>query len=178
MIGEHGFYDGQLSHPYDVKVNDQDRVFVSDSANFRIQVFSGGGDFLFQFGGKGTKEGQLLCPWGLHVTEDTVTVADFKNNTVQWFTLEGEFMRRIKHGKDSVSLNNPAGLTCDKEGNLVICDRSSHCIQIFDGEGRFLSRFGTRGSNLGNLKYPTGVAIDRAGNIIVCDAFNHRIQIF
>ena len=177
-IGEHGFYEGQLSHPYDVVVDEQGRVYVSDSANFRIQVFSNGGDFLFSFGGKGTKEGQMLCPWGLHVTDQMITVADFKNNNVQFFTKKGEFVRQIRDSENNVSLSNPAGLTGDREGNVIVCDRSSHCVQIFDGEGRFVSRFGTRGSHLGNMKYPTGVVLDSSGNIIVCDAFNHRIQIF
>ena len=164
-----------------MKVDGDNKVYVSDSANYRIQVFSEEGDFLLAIGGKGSKDGQLMCPWGLHVTTHSVTVADFKNNNVQIFTPDGVFVRRIKSSQDSDRdslLSNPAGVTADREGNVIVCDRSSHCIQIFDREGRFVSRFGTRGSHLGNLKYPTGVFLDRVGNIIVCDAFNHRIQIF
>lgn len=201
LIGEHGTYEAQLSHPYDVKVDKKNRVYISDSANNRIQVFCAeSGEFLYKFGEKGTREGQMLCPWGLHVTEDHVMVADFKNNNIQVFTTQGEFVRRIQSGREGGALlskeggllgkergllsreggllSNPAGLTGDREGNVVVCDRSSHCVQIFDCEGRFVSRFGCKGSHLGNMKYPTGVVIDRSGNIIVCDAFNHRIQIF
>lgn len=179
IMGEQGVCEGQLSHPYDVKVDQESRVFVTDSANFRVQVFSPQGHFLFLFGGKGSKPGQMLCPWGLYITDSTVIIADFKSNNIQTFTKEGEFISRIKSSKEqAVALSNPAGLTSDREGNILVCDRSNHSVQIFDSAGQFVSRFGGKGSHLGGMKYPTSVVTDSSGNIIVCDAFNHRVQIF
>ena len=48
----------------------------------------------------------------------------------------------------------------------------------FDGQGNFLTEFGTTGSNLGEFDEPVGIAIDQAGRVFVADTWNQRIQVF
>ena len=43
--------------------------------------------------------------------------------------------------------------------------------------GRFVGKFGTRGSNLGEFNYPASLAVLSDGQIVVSDDYNHRIQI-
>ena len=177
VIGKRGSRVGQLLHPYDVKVDASGRVFVSDSGNFRVQVFSEQGDFLTSIGNKGSRDGQFSCPLGLHVTLTDVIVTDFKNNNIQIFSKEGQFRRRIESTKDQ-PMSNPAGVASDLGGNLFLCNRGNNSVQIFDNEGRVISKFGKKGSHPGSLKFPTSIIVDSKGNVIVCDSLNHRIQIF
>ena len=63
------------------------------------------------------------------------------------------------------------------DDNIIVVDRGTSCIQIFDDGGYFKHRFGTRGTGKGQLQGPWGVATD-GEYILVSEAGNHRIQVF
>src|SRR5215467_8330409 len=63
--GEHGDGPGQFSRPQGLEVDDQDRIWVADSANHRIQVFDSDGKLLFMWGESGPGLGQLSYPYNL-----------------------------------------------------------------------------------------------------------------
>ncbi len=66
-----------------------------------------------------------------------------------------------------------------KNGRIIVCDFQNHRIQVFDEDGKFLMKFGSRGVNKGHFYFPWGVAIDqRRGRIVVADCENCRIQMF
>lgn len=50
--------------------------------------------------------------------------------------------------------------------------------QIFTSRGEFLSKFGERGSKLGQFNYPWDVAVNAENQILVSDTRNHRVQLF
>ena len=73
----------------------------------------------------------------------------------------------------------PWGVCCDKNGNIIVADRSNNRIQIFDNNGKFVHKFGSAGSRNGQFDRPAGVTCDNErGTIIVADKDNHRIQVF
>ena len=51
-------------------------------------------------------------------------------------------------------------------------------IQVINAKGKFLRKFGTKGTGPGQLMYPCGVGILSTGNIVVSEYHNHRLQIF
>lgn len=76
------------------------------------------------------------------------------------------------------NLCRPWGVACDREGHIVVADRSNNRIQIYRQDGSFLRRFGAYGTAPGFFDRPAGVAIDARQRIIVADKDNHRIQAF
>lgn len=66
----------------------------------------------------------------------------------------------------------------DKAGHLMVCDTLNHRIQVFDVSGKFITKFGTKGSRIGELNEPVSVAVLSDGKIVVSDFSNSRIQIF
>ena len=62
--------------------------------------------------------------------------------------------------------------------HLLVCDEDSHRIQVFELDGKFVGKFGTNGSKLGQFKEPFSVAVLSNDRIVVCDKNNNRIQIF
>lgn len=73
-----------------------ERIFVTDTGNERVQVFSMDGTFLTAFGGFGSEPGQLIEPTGIVIGPDgNVWVADSGNARIQVFTIEGEFVEEI-----------------------------------------------------------------------------------
>ena len=66
----------------------------------------------------------------------------------------------------------------DKEGLLMICDGCSHRVQVFELNGKFVTKFGSKGSERGEFEFPNSTANLSDGRVVVCDSWNHRIQIF
>ena len=63
-----------------------DKVYVSDSCNHRISIFTSEGTFVSSFGSKGRKEGEFLSPRGLAVNRNGVVyVCDRDNDRLQLF---------------------------------------------------------------------------------------------
>ena len=76
------------------------------------------------------------------------------------------------------NLCRPWGVACDREGHMIVADRSNNRIQIYRQEdGSFVRRFGSYGTGPGQFDRPAGVAVDARRRIIVADKDNHRIQI-
>jgi tripartite motif-containing protein 2/3/tripartite motif-containing protein 71 len=60
-----------------------------------------------------------------------------------------------------------------------VADQSSHRIQVFTAEGKFLRMFGRCGHGRWKLYSPIGVAIDASDNVVyVSESGNHRVSVF
>ena len=62
--------------------------------------------------------------------------------------------------------------------HLLVCDGGNDRTQVFELDGKFVGKFGTNGSKLGEFNHPFSVAVLSNDQIVVCDKDNHRIQIF
>jgi DNA-binding beta-propeller fold protein YncE len=92
--------------------------------------------------------------------------------------LEVTFVRSIGGSFRDGHFKNPRGIATDHEGRLFVVD-SGYCrIQVFDGNGAFLAKWGSVGTEPGQFRGPWGIAIDRAGLVYVTDAGNSRVQVF
>jgi len=81
-------------------------------------------------------------------------------------------------GNGNGQFNGSFGTTTDSTGNILVCDAGNNRIQIFDSEGKFISKFGSKGNGNGQFDKPWGITINSKGNIIVSEFNNNRIQIF
>jgi DNA-binding beta-propeller fold protein YncE len=70
----------------------------------------------------------------------------------------------------------PAAIAIDAEGNVFISDEALHRISIFDAQGRFLDKWGAKGSSPGMFNRPAGLAFDQDQHLLVVDGLNHRLQ--
>lgn len=83
------------------------------------------------------------------------------------------------------SLNFPAGLCLDKEGNLYVADRNNHRVRRIGKDGRITTVAGTGEAGFGGdwgpavqarLHFPSDVAMDAEGNLYISDRSNNRIR--
>uniref|UniRef100_H0XDA8 E3 ubiquitin-protein ligase TRIM71 n=2 Tax=Otolemur garnettii TaxID=30611 RepID=H0XDA8_OTOGA len=81
-------------------------------------------------------------------------------------------------GDSDGKLCRPWGVSVDREGYIIVADRSNNRIQVFKPCGAFHHKFGTLGSRPGQFDRPAGVACDASRRIVVADKDNHRIQVF
>ena len=123
----------------------QNKVYVCDSSNHRIQVFDTNGKFLHSFG-----DDQLQSPYSICVSKDFVFVTDKVRKCVTKFTLDGIFKNSYDGTKQFYSIR---GIDCcDKF--LYICDGAYHEILVFDLNLKYIKDFGP-----GKIRIPIDVSI-------------------
>lgn len=84
-------------------------------------------------------------------------------------------------GDGDGQLRIPQNLFVVDNGDVYIADTSNDRIQVFDGSGNYLRKWGgTTGTGDGefNSMGPTGIAVDSSGKVYVNDTGNNRVQIF
>ena len=66
-------------------MDENDRIYVSDSGNHRIAIYDDTGTFLSEVGSPGIGDGQFNTPGGITVDRSRIYVADTLNHRVQVF---------------------------------------------------------------------------------------------
>ena len=81
---------------------------------------------------------------------------------------------RGKSVKIVAEINGPWGVAVDKKEQLIVAECGSHCITVYDKEGKKIQSFGSCGTKEGQFTYPREVAVTNDGHILVTD--DHRLQ--
>ena len=144
-------------------------VYVSDSGNGRVQMFTPGGRFVRQFGSYGTGQGQLLQPFDLVVDgAGSVYVADDLTETLAKFSPAGHVVWTI--GGSAATDPDLAGhfhvTSIDRHGRLVVTNDDINRILYIDPSGHEVDAFSpsTSGSPSGGVCEAT---VDAGGNTYV-----------
>jgi DNA-binding beta-propeller fold protein YncE len=159
---------------------EEQRVYVADTGNKRIQVFQLDGEFDFQWGGGGSSEGSLDEPVGIAFgLEGDVYVADTWNRRIQVFDREGSFVRQweIKAWDTGIPEEKPF-LAVDSAGRVYVTDPGYYRVLVFDSQGNYLMSFGDYGEDRASFALPQGIAVGPDGSVYVSDAHNHRVLAF
>lgn len=199
--GKMGVGDGEFDCPGGLAISAEDRVYIADQTNHRVQVFDTMGKFLFKWGEYGNEPGQFGGMEAKYArtggpqfvaldSEGHVWTTEGMNGRIQEFTADGKFLRAWGDNQDKpgsfggafagfnnqpTRLQGPIALCFDVHDHLwisAVCGR----IQRFSKSGEFLGGIGQQGDQPGQFYAPHGVALDSSGALYVVDAFNHRIQ--
>jgi DNA-binding beta-propeller fold protein YncE len=132
-FGSRGTGEGQFNRPTDLAVNSSGDILVSDSLNFRVQVFSPTGNFIRSFGAAGDRPGYFNRPKGLAVDSDNnIYVVDTLFDNVQIFDAEGRLLLSFgSPGQGSGEFWMPAGICIDRNDRIYVADTYNKRIQIF-----------------------------------------------
>ncbi|MDL2399450.1 NHL repeat-containing protein [Rhizobium mayense] len=180
QFGGYGSGLGQMNEPVAVAVSKQSEIYIADTFNNRVIVYSVDGVFLRSWGSLGRDSGKLVNPQGIFVGSDgKVYVSDTGNGRIQVYDALGNYIRTIGTGIGGMSghLNEPMGLAVKGE-KIYVADRGNERVAIFGTDGTYEGQIGELGTADGQFNYPTDVAIDDSGFVYVADAYNNRIQKF
>ncbi|MDC0052579.1 HYR domain-containing protein, partial [Candidatus Nitrosopelagicus sp.] len=173
-ISKSGFF---LS-PQHLAFDSENNVYVTDLGNSRVQKFDSTGNFLTEWGTRGTNSGEFGHPTGITVSDEFVFVVDNKNHDIQKFTLDGEFISKWGgFGKDVGFFKSPRGITISDDNLVYIVDSGNARIQTFTLDGEFVSYFGQSGKFGGNFVTPVDIAIN-SDKIYVTDPNQNKIIVF
>jgi DNA-binding beta-propeller fold protein YncE len=153
-------------------------IYVSDTGNGRVCVFTGAGRFLREFGRANLKDRDsvsvLQQPAGLAVGPDgNVYVADVHAGAVAVFTNRGKLVKRIRptaRGRLRRRQWAPTDVALSDD-RIYVTDATG--VSVFSADGTLLSRIDEAGGKA--LSYPNGVAVQQGATIVVSDTNNGRI---
>ena len=190
-LGSQGNDDGQFQNPCGVVFDSKNNLYVVDGNNHRIQKFDMRGNYLLQFGNKGTEVGQLSNPRGITVHNGRVYVADSGNKRVAVFQTTGQFCHNI--GEQLL------GVPCDitvSINTLLVAVYGQDCLNAFTLDGQSKGNFGTlhqsksktnkgtlllygqTSSKTDSIMYPYGLTTDLNGFVIVSETCSDHVEIF
>ena len=172
--GTKGEGEGQLKYPFGLCIDYNGDVYVAESSNDRVSVFSKDLNFLKHLGTQ-----QLKTPSDVKVTPNSVVVLDWSPNCIHFFSRSGDLVRScVTQGEDGM-VYDPMFFCLDTAGNILITNCSRHSLKILSPSGQLMHEIRKRGHGRGELCYPSGICLSQIGNIfVVSDNSNFGLQSF
>ena len=132
-IGGRGSEEGQFNFPSYVCIVPGVGFAVSDTGNFRVQIFDFNGRFLRAFGKVGDMPGQFARPKGIAVDPDgQLHVVDGVFSNFQIFSPEGRILTHVgQGGVRRGQFQTPNGLAIGPDGAIYVADQINGRIQKF-----------------------------------------------
>lgn len=163
-----------LQRPQAGAVDEQGRVYVSDTSRAAVFVFDQGAGELYVWD-KAVGAQNFISPAGVApVGDGSVLVCDSELGFVSRLDGKGNPVGVIGKGE----LLRPTGIAYDAtRKRIYVADTYAHAIKVFDQNGALLRSLGRRGEAEGEFNYPTHLAL-ASGQLYVTDTMNNRVQVF
>ncbi len=153
--GEHVF-----TRPHGFQVGPDGAVYVTDSAQHFVRKSTPDGRELMALGAPGqpapfmsNKPFNQPTHTALSPQGDIYVSDGYGNACIHKYSREGRHLTTWgRAGRGPGEFSIPHNICCDREGHVYVADRENHRIQVFDGEGVYLTEFG-------NVHGPCGMAL-------------------
>lgn len=167
---------GGLKKPMSVHVDNNGKVFVTDTAASDVFIFDTVSKKLDTLGSMGSRV--FYKPIG--ITSDymgRIFVTDSQVDKVAVIDAKGTVIQNLV---PDVPFKQPSGIVADNVNKkLYVADTHTHDIKVFDLETlKHIKTIGKRGKEEGEFNFPSHITIDTKGNLYVVDTMNGRVQIF
>ncbi|HEY7069738.1 MAG TPA: hypothetical protein VH479_06490, partial [Acidimicrobiales bacterium] len=185
-FGTRGEADGQFRNPYGVTVrvdpvSGEERVYVADSNNNRVQVFTKAGAHVATLGGTFTALRRVAVAadgdvWGADLWGTTLQRFD---RTATGWQLAQTIGDHVPPLESTAVFNQVRGMAVDG-GELLAVDTVNQRFVRFDaGTGELLGACGERGfAEIGGFNWPRGLAVDPvSGEVWIADTKQNRLQV-
>lgn len=185
-FGGEGTEPGRFKSPEGVAIDPvNERLFVADLGNSRVQVFSLQkgleGSLLSTFGSRGSQPAHFDKPGAM--TMDSVGnlyVLDVGNGRIQVFDQNLNFVTawgKVGSGEGEFNVPTAIALSPDEE-RIYVLDSYNYRVQVLDRSGNFISSFGGPGAGDSQFIWPYGMDVDDQGYVYVSDAGGQKVKKF
>jgi hypothetical protein len=169
-------------NPTNLAIAPNGDVYVADGyGSYYVNQYSGKGDYIRTFGGRGSDPGQLKEPHGIWMDMRTgspiLTVADRRNARLQTFTLDGKHIDFVSGVKLPCHFDELHGnvVIADLQGRVTLMDKNNQVIEHLgdshaDSGNNPLRTEKTREHFIpGQFIEPHAACFDHNGNIFVVE---------
>jgi uncharacterized protein (TIGR03663 family) len=170
--------------PRDVKVDNNGLVYVADTGNRRIRVYTPDGIWVRDIGRSGLGDGQLREPAGIALHPDgRIFIADTWNKRIAVFNTNGIFIKNFEVRGWYDDFGNRPYIALDASRDLLyVSDPDASRILMYDTQGNCIGSFGSPVQegmpNLSQFGVIGGLATDNLGNLYVSDMSYGRVLKF
>ncbi len=168
---------GALGYPINLTLDDDDNLYVADTARREIVVYDAQGNFKTSYG-KGLGPKSKITD--VKIYKGKLFALDLGSNLVRILDrVTGEQQAEFGNtGKPDQRLALPGNFTIDPDGNLYITNIASNKVIKLDQDGNFLDSFGGVGDQFGQFSKPKGITLDNDKQIYVVDGGTNVVQLF
>jgi RHS repeat-associated protein len=177
-VGIKGSQTGQFGSPDGIAIDSSGNVWVVDETNNRLEELNEKGEYVNEYGTKGTGNGQLSQPVGIAYDNGNLYVTEATNERVQEFSTSGAYVAKFgSEGTGNGQFKVPYAIAAGPTTNdLYVTDRENNRVEIFTASGRFLNSFGSKGKGNAQMELPTGVVANTSEVLYVSDHSNKRVD--
>ncbi len=180
--GSNGSGQGDFDNPFGITTDSNGNVYVTDTDNFRVQVFDQDGNFSDEWGQQGNENEEFQTPLGIAFGQD----GDGNNRIYMTDPDQSSDSRKLRRfrgngtheGNLGVSASDqPVGVAVDGDNNIWVVDTNT--VFLFDEDGVLVTSWEPDGN--GSLNDPEGIAIFEEDNrtfVYVADTGNDRVVKF
>ncbi|UCF70939.1 MAG: NHL repeat-containing protein, partial [candidate division WOR-3 bacterium] len=166
--------------PFDVSLDSEDNLYVTDFDSSRIYVFSPDDSLIVSFGIAGRAYGEIYQPTGIAVldaraadnihNDDYVVIVDNYGTRVSKFTRQGRFIASVQTFEMGLADAHFIYVALDAYGSIYVADEVNNQIHKFDHDLNYVISVGRTGTGQGEFLSPRGITIWRKyGQVFVSE---------
>ena len=198
--------NASLSRPFGLALDKRGNLYIADRGNNRVRrvnaqgiihTVAGDGGFFFMGDNGPAYRASIAGPTGVVVDDNGIMyIADRNNNRIRSVDTQGLIRTIAGTGQQhyngdaevarDTNLHLPFGVALDRDGKLLIIDRSHYRIRRVDPKrgsietvaGNGIKMFaGDGGPAAGaKLSFPHGIVVDKQGRLLISDKGHYRIR--
>lgn len=153
--------------PGGIAASPNGRIYVADSFNNRVQMYSTSGVYIGQWGSPGEGHGQFQRPIGIAVGpgDEVYVLEESGAHRVQVFTPNGAWLREwTGDNQPGGSFAVSKGIAIDDSGYVYVVGPTGRKVQKFTSVGAYVTEFGQS-----VITSAGSAVIDVHGNLVVAD---------
>ena len=167
-IGREGRGELEFNIPFGLTIDESiGDIYICDYNNNRIQILNNDLYFKSQFG-----KDKLKYPRDVKLSKEYIYVLDESNPCLHLFNYNHILQKSVISRGEGMEVINPYYFFVDQTKNILISDRDSNSIHIYNTEFQLFHK-------LSVSPYPMGITVDNSGRVIVvCQTGKYCLQIY